>query len=55
MHAASPVLFGATSMVTHHFIFMLTICSAAISPVYAPQPLKLQFWGAQKAPLVNFS
>ena len=24
---------------------MLTICSAAISPVYAPQPLKLQFCG----------
>merc|ERR1719484_69491 len=39
--------------IRHHFMPMSTICSAAISPVYAPQPLKLQFCGAQKAPFVN--
>merc|ERR1719284_2017654 len=32
---------------------MSFICSTAISPVKAPQPLKLQFCGVSMAPLVN--
>ena len=39
----------------HHSIPMSFIWSTAISPVYAPQPLKLQFCGATRAPLVNLS
>jgi hypothetical protein len=39
----------------HHEMPIAAIWSAAISPVKAPQPLKLQFWGATLAPLVNFS
>ena len=37
----------------HHSIPIDAICSAAISPVNAPQPLKLQFCGATLAPLVK--
>ena len=35
------------------FMPMSAIWSTAISPVYAPVPVKLQFWGASSAPLVN--
>ena len=36
-----------------HSIPMSAIWSTAISPVYAPQPVKLQFCGVRCAPLVN--
>ena len=35
-----------------HLMPMSTIWSAAISPVYAPQPPKFMFCGARKAPFV---
>eukprot|EP00972_Heterocapsa_arctica_P030540 4496251-Heterocapsa_arctica.AAC.1 len=34
---------------------MSFICSTDISPVYAPQPLKLQFCGVTIAPFLNLS
>mmetsp|Transcript_141994 Transcript_141994/g.453948 ORF Transcript_141994/g.453948 Transcript_141994/m.453948 type:complete len:202 (+) Transcript_141994:203-808(+) len=41
--------------IKHHSIFKSFICSTDISPVYAPQPLKLQFCGHTAAPFVTLS
>mmetsp|Transcript_627 Transcript_627/g.1293 ORF Transcript_627/g.1293 Transcript_627/m.1293 type:complete len:233 (-) Transcript_627:108-806(-) len=41
--------------IRQHFRPISTIWSTAISPVYAPQPLKLQFCGVTMTPALNLS